>query len=623
MAVCACEAPTVDVSGPGVLTVETDTTGLVSVAGVKTGASALAPARFNVSGVGPWDVDFTTGSRHVRIRAVRGPHVRLAPFLRAADIEPEATARWRFVLPEGSDVRNGAPQLSVVAGGRVYAATRRETGAAPFYEVETPYGPGTVVAVWGPPGRADAWGAGTFAEPGDDLPAPTPHSLGRTLTVAAAGGGEVWVEILPRIDGLAVPLPFGAGTISSARALVARVPDSAPVAVRVRIRRVGQHATDTERLYVVPPGTTSIAVRDEPLAPMGPAPAADLADVMPLLPSEEGGRAALTWTPPADASFWGVSAADVSACRPETDWVFQSVSDPSVPFEGALAGMALLGVTVRAYMGGPDFEALTAAAASAAPVAEWPSHVGRAGWVRASVSACPGRVPGAPEGTLAVLLADGDPCDDGGLLGTARVDACGRLLVAPEPGAAAAVAGLACGRYAGSGFQSEHGELWGTRRVQPVGADAGWMVSNPEGAWLLVPVEADVSHTPAPSDWPSRWWTVSADDHLERPGTPGETLPGTGGHLGAQSPAEGPFLEIQAEGVVVARWPGGGLRGRLGVENGLGGYTVRRLPARCGAGGDQISLTPEGDTLVLRLRAAGPDIFAAPTVRIVEARFGR
>lgn len=606
-----CTADPVSVERSPFIEVYAEASGEVEAAGRRFEVGPDAPVRIFVGG-GSRQLVFHRGETHVLLPDVDGPSVRLDPFLRAAGLPPDAATTWR-VEPE--PVPELAVAAAVVARGRGWRAIALDDG---LFEAAGPPGDGLWLATWSTGGRAVALGRGTGA--GGAAPAQLPRTTRGTGLLELAYDSDVpaWAEVLPVVEDVPVPLPLASGLVSRNRglSLPARWGDDISLAVRLRVRSVGQPAPDADRIFALDPTATSVLLPELALAPMAPQPAGDLAGARPV----GGSPPEVAWTPPDTTSFWGAVFTDLDACAAGTWWVFGPSDAEALPVPEALRDAGLLSGGLWAFELATPIETLTAADGRPPGLADWTSSAGHAGLMRGPLSGCD--VGEAPTGLFGLVGDDDDPCDDAAVRATVVVDGCGRVVLQRHRLDDAALESLRCGRWQGSVFTDARG------RAFPVRAESGgrYRIAHPDGDWRLLPGGAEPAVPVPPAGVLGIFTRVAVEAHLERPDFPGEAI------LGSHRPdftgegRDGPFLEIRPDGTVHAAWSGVDLRGRLDASVGeRGPWPVRRQPHVCTTTSASTTLTAgaDGVTVALRTRHPGPDLQGAPTVQILTATFAR
>lgn len=611
LAALGCTAEPVTVERSSFLEVYSEAAGQLEAAGRRYEMGADAPVRI-VVGTGSRRLVFHHGETHLVLPEFDGPSVRLDPFLRAAGVAPEATTTWRVVPEPIPDLDVAA---AVVAGGRGWRAVAVGDG---IYEAPGPPGDGQWLVTWSRGGRAIALGRGAGA--GGATAAQLPRTVrgsGR-LEIAFDSDSPAWAEVVPVVEDVPVPVPLAGGLVSRTRglALPARWGDDVTLAVRLRVRNVGQPAADADRIFALDPAATSILLPDLALAPMAPQPAPDLTSARPI----GGEPAEVNWTPPESTAFWGAAFTDPDACAAGTWWVFGDADAESLALPAAMQDAGLLSGGLWAFSLATPIDALTAAEGRPARLADWTSSAGHSGLMRGPIAGCDAR--GAPVGLFGLVAANDDPCDDASVRASVVVDACGRVVLQRHRLDDTSLEALRCGRWQGEVFTDATG------RAFPVRAEAGgrYRIAHPEGDWRLIPGGTEPA-VPVPDARVLGVFTrVSVEAHLERPAFPGEAL------LGSHRPdflgegRDGPFLEIRPDGTLRAAWPGVDVRGRLDMTEGdRGPWPVRRRPHLCATTIPSTTVTAgaDGVTISLRVKHPGPDLQGAPTVQILTATFAR
>ena len=580
------------------------------------------PVRLFV-GAGSRRLRFLRGDVTIELPEVDGPSVRIDPFLRAAGLRPDPQTTWR-VTPEA--VAGFEVEGAVVANGLAWPAVRVDETNASRLEAAGPAGDGLWVVAWRASGRAGgpvdalAWDEGAGGA--------SPKTLGRhvvgrgALRVAYDGVGEAWAEVLPVLDDVPVPIPLASGRVGRERALVVAA-DWGPevgLAVRLRVRGVGDPTPEVDRLYALGRGVRSVLLPATPLAPMGPTPEEDPGTASPL----SGTPPSVAWVPPDLAAFWGVTLEDTQGCEAGRYWVFGGPEVATLPLPAGLARAGLLVGGVWAYELAAPLDAFTAADARPPRLANWTSAIGRGGFVRGAVD-CESRVgPAGPQGRFGLISSGAAPCDEASIRAAVATDACGRLILEPVRAGDVALDALRCGHWGQGSFTDAAGLTYRVRPASGPGRAAGFSISHPGGSWLLYPL-LESPEVPVPrGDILGNWMHIQVDEHLERPDFPGQAL------LGTQSPnytgaaGEGPFLQIRSDGRLDAAWPGATVRGA--VDTGAtdrGPWPVFGAIRLCAATAPSTALQMSASGLTLRVTTPGPERLARPTVRILTATFSR
>ncbi len=611
LAASGCTAEPVSVERSPYIEVYTEASGELEAAGRRYEVQPGAPARIFV-GAGSRRLVYHRGETHLVLPEVDGPSVRLDPFLRAAGVPPDADTTWR-VEPEP------VPELdvaaAVVAGGRGW---RAEAVGGGTFEAPGPPGDGLWLVTWSRGGRAVALGRGAGA--GGAAPAQLPRTTRGTghLEIAYDSDIPAWAEVLPVVDDVPVPLPLAGGLVSRTRglSLPARWGDDLTLAVRLRVRSVGQPAPDADRIFALEPAATSVLLPDLALAPMAPQPAGDLTAARPV----GGSPPAVTWTPPESTSFWGAVFTDPDACAAGTFWVFGPSDAEALAVPEPLRDAGLLSGGLWAYALATPLDTLTAAEGRPPGLADWTSSAGHAGLMRGPLAGCDAGE--GPTGVYGLVAAADDACDDAAVRASVVVDACGRVVLQRHRLDDAALESLRCGRWQGDVFTDAQG------RAFPVRAESGgrFRIAHPDGDWRLLPGGAEPAVPVPPTRVLGVFTRVAVEAHLERPDFPGEAI------LGSHRPdfegegRDGPFLEIRPDGTLRAAWAGVDVRGRLDASgNERGPWPVRRQPHLCTTTTASSTLTAgaDGVSVALRMRHPGPDLQGAPTVQILTATFAR